>query len=70
VVVWTLYPIVWILSPEGWGLYGSTMEASLFTILDVLSKVGFGLLAVATLAQISGNKAISPANLGRPEQAH
>lgn len=69
-VLWVLYPIVWILSPEGWGLYGSTMEASLFTILDLLSKVGFGLLAVATLAQISGNKAISPANLGRPEQAH
>lgn len=70
VVLWTLYPIVWILSPEGWGLFGGTMEASLFTILDLLSKVGFGLLAVATLAQLSGNKVISPADLGRPEGAH
>ncbi|CAA9553650.1 MAG: Bacteriorhodopsin-like protein [uncultured Truepera sp.] len=70
VVLWALYPIVWILSPEGWGLYGSTMEASLFTILDILSKVGFGLLAVATLAQITGSKIANPANLGRPEGAH
>lgn len=70
VVLWTLYPIVWILSPEGWGLYGSTMEASLFTILDLLSKVGFGLLAVATLAQIGGAKAVSPSSLGRPGASH
>lgn len=70
VVLWTLYPLVWILSPEGWGVFGSTMEASLFTILDLLSKVGFGLLAVATLAQVSGGEPIRPANLGRPEGSH
>ena len=70
VILWTLYPIVWIMSPEGWGLFGATMEASLFTILDLLSKVGFGLLAVATLTQLSGNKAVNPADLGRSEGAH
>lgn len=67
VVLWTLYPVVWIMSPEGWGLFGTTMEASLFTILDLLSKVGFGLLAVAVLTQLSGNKAINPADLGKLE---
>ncbi len=70
IVIWALYAVVWLLSPEGWGLFGSTMEASLFTILDLVLEIGFGLLAVGTLAQITGNKAISPADLGRPEGAH
>lgn len=69
-VLWALYPLVWLLSPEGWGFYGSTMEASLFTVLDLLSTVGFGLLAVATLAQVSGGEPIRPAELGRPEGSH
>jgi bacteriorhodopsin len=69
-VLWALYPLVWLLSLEGWGLYGSAMEASLFTILDLLSTVGFGLLAVATLAQLSGGEPIRPATLGRPEGSH
>lgn len=63
--VWALFPVVWILSPEGWGVYGSTMETSLFTVLDIASKVGFGLLAVATLSQLEGGEPIQPANLGR-----
>jgi sensory rhodopsin len=63
--LWALYPILWLLSPEGWHAYSSTMEASLFTIFDLALNVGFGLLAAATLAQLDGGEPIRPAELGR-----
>ncbi len=54
-VLWTAYPIVWLLSPEGLDLVGDGMEAMLFTILDVAAKVGFGFLAANSLRQIEKN---------------
>jgi len=66
-VLWALYPVVWILSPEGWGVFGPTGEASGFTVLDVLAKVGFGLLVMGTLAQLEGER-VAPADLGQTEQ--
>ena len=56
VFLWTLYPVVWLLSPEGLDLVGDASEAGLFTILDVVAKVGFGLLALNTLATVMQNR--------------
>ncbi len=50
--LWTLYPVVWILSTEGLRLIGETPEALSYTVLDIVAKVGFGLLAVFTLRQL------------------
>jgi len=47
--LWTLYPVVWIVSAEGFGIVGPGIEAASYTILDVVAKVGFGLLALSTL---------------------
>jgi bacteriorhodopsin len=44
VVLWSLYPIVWLLGTEGFSAVGSTTEVLLFLILDFLAKIGFGLL--------------------------
>lgn len=52
--LWTLYPIVWILSAEGFGLIGGTFEAVCYTVLDVVAKVGFGLLAASSLRKLDG----------------
>lgn len=54
-VLWTAYPIVWLLSPEGFDLVGDTWEAGLFTLLDAAAKVGFGFLAAHSLRSIESN---------------
>ena len=41
VVMWSLYPVVWMLA-EGSYVVGPGMEALLYMILDIISKVGFG----------------------------
>lgn len=48
-VLWTLYPVVWILSPEGFRAFGQGSEAMFYTLLDIASKVGFGFLSLNTL---------------------
>ncbi len=44
VVLWALYPVVWLLGAEGIGTFGLGWEVFLFLVLDILSKVGFGFL--------------------------
>lgn len=48
VVLWTLYPVVWVLAPTGLGLLTTSTEMLLFVYLDVVSKVGFVVVAVAS----------------------
>ncbi|MCC5638528.1 bacteriorhodopsin [Nostoc sp. CHAB 5844] len=55
-VLWTLYPIVWILSPEGFSTFDQGLEAMSYTILDIASKVGFGFLSLNTLHKIEQTK--------------
>lgn len=54
-VLWTAYPIVWLVSPEGIGMIGGPTEAFLFMVLDVVAKVGFGFLAASSLRTIEQN---------------
>ncbi|MFC7082559.1 bacteriorhodopsin [Halorussus caseinilyticus] len=46
VVLWTLYPVVWILGPLGVGLLQVGTEVMVVTYLDLTSKVGFVFMAV------------------------
>lgn len=46
VVLWTLYPVVWILGPLGVGLLQIETEVMVVTYLDLISKVGFVAMAV------------------------
>ena len=47
-VLWFLYPIVLAASPDGYGLVGDATAILGIAILDVLSKVVYGLLAIAS----------------------
>lgn len=47
VVLWTLYPVVWILAPTGLGLLTTSTEMLVFVYLDLVSKVGFVVVAVS-----------------------
>ena len=54
-VLWTAYPVVWLLSGEGLGVVAPGVEAMLFALLDIAAKVGFGFLAANSLRQIERN---------------
>lgn len=45
-VLWVLYPVVFLLGSEGANLMGPALVLAAFAILDLVSKVGYGLLAV------------------------
>ena len=52
VVLWTLYPVVWMLAATGIGVLNQAGETGGYPLLDLASKVGFGLLSLNTLQQI------------------
>jgi bacteriorhodopsin len=52
IVLWTAYPIVWILAGTGFGILTKDVEGMFYTLLDITSKVGFGLLSINTLKQL------------------
>jgi sensory rhodopsin len=50
--IWTLYPIVWLLSPAGLNFLNISVETMFVTLLDMASKVGFGFLSLQTMSAI------------------
>jgi sensory rhodopsin len=52
VILWTLYPIVWILASTGLNILSQGGETAGYTILDLASKVGFGFLSLNSLRQL------------------
>jgi sensory rhodopsin len=68
VVLWTIYPAVWILGPLGVGLLQVGTEVMVVTYLDLISKVGFVFMAVNgadALDQLRTDEALAdPADAG------
>jgi bacteriorhodopsin len=48
VVVWLVYPVWWILGTEGLGLIGLYSETAGFMVLDLVAKVGFGIILLSS----------------------
>merc|ERR550537_1304950 len=44
ILVWLVYPIVWIVGSEGTGALGLSQEVGIITIADLIAKIGFRLL--------------------------
>lgn len=44
IVLWLAYPVVWLIGSEGAALIGLGPETAIFAVLDVLAKVGFGVI--------------------------
>ncbi len=59
-VVWTIYPIAWLVGTEGLGLLGLFGETLLFMILDVTAKVGFGFILLKSRAIVGEGSAPTP----------
>jgi bacteriorhodopsin len=46
-VVWSIYPILWLLGTEGFNVIGITGEIATFMVIDLIAKVGFGFLLLS-----------------------
>jgi bacteriorhodopsin len=44
--------VVWVLGTEGSGVVGLSTEVAIFAVVDLLAKVGFGLLLVTGLTRL------------------
>ena len=51
-IFWIGYPVSWIIGPSGLGIVSQRVDAYLFVILPIFSKVGFGLLALNGLRKL------------------
>jgi bacteriorhodopsin len=50
VVLWSLYPVLWLIGTEGAGVVNLNVETLLFMALDVSAKVGFGFILLRSRA--------------------
>jgi bacteriorhodopsin len=62
VVVWAVYPVWWLVGTEGLGAIGLGVETAGFMVLDLVAKVGFGIIL------LSSRKAIDDAAAARDER--
>ncbi len=57
IVLWTCYPVVWILADTGINMISKGSETMFYTLLDIASKVGFGFLSLNTLRTLESDTA-------------
>jgi len=62
VVVWAVYPVWWLVGTEGLGVIGLGVETAGFMVLDLVAKVGFGIIL------LSSREAIDDAAAARRER--
>lgn len=60
VILWSVYPVAWLIGTEGLGLVGLFGETLLFMILDVAAKVGFGFILLQSRAVMGLEEAPTP----------
>ena len=46
IVLWLVYPVIWLLAPTGYGFMDNETASLVITYIDVVAKVGFGLIAL------------------------
>ena len=59
-LVWTFYPIVWIVGTEGAGVVGLGVETLLYMVLDLTAKVGFGFILLRSRAILGESSSPTP----------
>jgi len=52
VVLWSVYPVVWLLGVPGLGLLDVETASMVIVYLDVVTKVGFGVIALFAMTNI------------------
>jgi bacteriorhodopsin len=54
-VLWFIYPVLWLLGSEGTGAISLNAEVGVFAVIDLLAKVGFGLVLVTGAKNLSSS---------------
>lgn len=52
-VLWFIYPIVFFIGTEGIGAIGISFEVFLYAVLDILAKIGFGIILLGGIRRIT-----------------
>ncbi|WP_455369833.1 bacteriorhodopsin [[Eubacterium] cellulosolvens] len=52
-IFWSIFPLVWILAPTGFGLISTFVESLSYLILDIITKIIFGVLIADNQARAS-----------------
>ncbi|WP_181687207.1 bacteriorhodopsin [Halorhabdus salina] len=52
IVLWLIYPVIWLVAPTGYGLMDAETSSLVITYIDVVAKVGFGLIALNGLQSL------------------
>jgi sensory rhodopsin len=47
IVLWSVYPVIWLLAPVGFDLMNLQTAVLVISYIDVVAKVGFGLIALS-----------------------
>lgn len=66
VVLWSIYPVWWLLGTEGAGVVPLTVETLGFMVLDVSAKVGFGFVLLRSRAIFGETSAPEPSAEATP----
>ncbi|MFB6087835.1 MAG: bacteriorhodopsin, partial [Haloarculaceae archaeon] len=64
VVVWLIYPVWWVVGTEGLGLVRLYVETAGFMVLDLVAKVGFGIVLLSSrdVLDAAGSTTAQPAD--------
>ncbi len=60
-VLWFIYPVLWLLGTEGGSTISLNSEVVVFTVIDLLAKVGFGLVLVTGIKRLSAQETVPAA---------
>jgi len=55
-VLWFIYPVLWLLGSEGTDAISLNAEVAVFAVIDLLAKVGFGLVLVMGAKNLPSEK--------------
>lgn len=64
-ILWSAYPIVWILAKTGFDVISSDVETFFYVLLDLSAKVGFGFLSLNSLRKLESTDE-APQSLQEP----
>jgi sensory rhodopsin len=53
---WSLFPAVWVLAPTGFGILPVFIESILYAVLDLITKIGFGIYVIFRMKQPTTKK--------------
>ena len=62
--LWFIYPVLWLLGTEGTDAISLTTEVGVFAVIDLLAKVGFGLVLVTGVKRLGARETVDQAAPG------